>query len=216
MKRDRDTVTVTLYDCQQCGLSMTPTYHGNGCDAPALYIGSEYLCSGCGASIVSPDTKSCSDCGGPAPPVEFSVPLDISPSVSPSKVEQAVHTVTNRYRAEHKLSRLSYSDHLSGIALQHSRDMAERDYFDHQSPDGTGTGDRYRAYDHSDRSYAENIALRHPGPLISIDDLADSIVDGWMDSQGHRENILQERFDTEGIGVYTTADGAVYVTQNFS
>lgn len=216
MKQKSDTVKVTLYDCEECELSMTPTYHGDGCDSPALYIGSELLCSGCGATIAPPETESCSDCGAPAPPFQYPVPLDFSPSISPTKVEQAVHTVTNQYRTEHNLPMLSYSGHLSGIALQHSRDMAVREYFDHQSPDGDGTEDRYRAHKHSDNSYGENIAYRQPGPTISVIDLAESIVDGWMDSKGHRENILQERFREEGIGVYTTNDGTVYVTQNFS
>lgn len=216
MKQDPDTVKVTLYDCEECELSMTPTYHGDGCDSPVLYIGPELLCSGCGATIVPPETESCSDCGALAPSFQYPVPLDFSPPVSPTQVEQAVHTVTNQYRTEYNLPKLSYSDHLSGIALRHSRDMAVREYFDHRSPDGVGTEGRYRAHNHNDSSYGENIAYRQPGPTVSVIDLAESIVDGWMDSKGHRKNILQERFGEEGIGVYTTNDGTVYMTQNFS
>lgn len=93
--------------------------------------------------------------------------------------------------------------------------MAVRGYFAHQSPEGETAGDRYRTHDHSDRSYGENIALRQLGATVSVSELAESIVDGWMDSEGHRENILRDRFEAEGIGVYTTNDGTVYATQNF-
>jgi uncharacterized protein YkwD len=64
-------------------------------------------------------------------------------------------------------------------------------------------------------NYAENIAFYQPGPTISATELAERVVDGWMDSPGHRENILTNQFKGEGIGVYSRPDGTVFVTQNF-
>lgn len=215
MDRDPPRVTVTLYDCEQCDTSMTPTYHGDGCDAPVIYTDSERVCSNCGVTIAPAETERCLDCDGRAPPSRFAAPIDISPAVSPRQVERAIHDATNRHRTSRSRPRLDYSEHLSAIALRHSRDMATREYFDHHSPEGNSPGDRYRNHDHSDRSYGENIAFEQPGPAISSTELAERIVDGWMDSPGHRESILEDQFDAEGIGVYTLPDGTVLVTQNF-
>ena len=48
-----------------------------------------------------------------------------------------------------------------------------------------------------------------------LDEFAFVVVDGWMNSPGHRENILDGSYDVEGIGVAVSADERVYVTQNF-
>jgi len=47
------------------------------------------------------------------------------------------------------------------------------------------------------------------------EELSESIVDGWMDSPGHRENILTPNFDREGVGIVKTGDSKIYITQNF-
>ena len=215
MDRDPATVAVTLYDCERCGISMTPTYHGDGCDATVVHTSSGRICSNCGVTIAPPETERCSKCDGRAPPSQFAAPIDISPAVSPRRVERAIHDATNQHRTSRNRSPLAYSEHLSAIALRHSRDMATREYFDHQSPEGEGPVDRYRDHDHSDRSYGENIACQQPGPMMSSAELAERIVGNWMESVGHRENILEDQFEAEGIGVYITTDGTVYATQNF-
>ncbi len=46
-------------------------------------------------------------------------------------------------------------------------------------------------------------------------ELAELVVDGWMDSSGHRENILKDSYDLEGIGVAIDSTEQVYITQNF-
>ena len=47
-----------------------------------------------------------------------------------------------------------------------------------------------------------------------MEEIAQSTVDGWMDSEDHRKNILTEKFDREGIGVVISDDDKVYITQN--
>jgi uncharacterized protein YkwD len=49
---------------------------------------------------------------------------------------------------------------------------------------------------------------------MSPDEIARQVVDGWMGSEGHRENLLKRGFDRQGIGVAITAGGKVFVTQN--
>jgi hypothetical protein len=213
-RRDPTTVEVTLYDCPHCGATDGPTYHdGDRCEGPVLHVGGEWRCGGCGGRITPAD--SCFDCGRSLDPRRLSVPLDLRPRVAPRAVEQAVHKATNARRRDHGVAPLSYSDHLAAVALCHSRDMATRGFFDHTSPDGEDAADRYRRLDHDTRRIGENIAFRQPGPAAEVKAVAASVVEGWMESRGHRENLLRDRFDAEGIGVFATADGTVYVTQNF-
>ena len=49
----------------------------------------------------------------------------------------------------------------------------------------------------------------------TLDDIAKSTVDGWMNSPGHRQNILTTTYDAEGIGIEISDDDKVYITQNF-
>lgn len=207
-------VAVTLYDCEQCEISLTPLYHGE-CDAPVIHTKSKRICSNCGDTMGPSETMRCSECDSRASPSQFAVPIDTSPAVSPQQVERKIHDAVNQCRTNRNRPKLTYSQHLSAIALRHSRDMATREYYDHHSPEGNGPGYRYRSHDHSDHNYGENIAYKQPGPKISSTKLAESIVNGWMDSPGHRENILEDQWEAEGIGVYTRSDGTVFFTQNF-
>lgn len=141
--------------------------------------------------------------------------LDLAPAVDPRTVERAVYRRTNERRREHGVDPLSYCDLLAAVAPDHSRDMATRDYFDHESPDGADAGDRYRRLGHDADSVGENVALGQPGPTASVEDVARSVVDGLMDSPGHRRSVLRERYREEGIGAYTADDGRLYATQSF-
>lgn len=144
-----------------------------------------------------------------------------------SAIERAIHREINEVRAERNLSLLSWDASLAEIARYHSRDMIERGYFAHTGPDGETMGDRYEQFGYEcrvpkgDGSYAtggENIAYVYASQYDDADAVAARIVDLWMDSRGHRENILREYWENEGIGVRLgTVDGErrVYVTQNF-
>lgn len=214
MKNADQTVTITHYDCTQCELTTSLTHHQDrSCEGPVLCVGDEWLCGSCGCTIDPVD--ECFQCEATSELQKLAVPIDISPQVSPSAIEAAVHEKTNDERIRKNLGSLDYSSHLSAIALQHSRHMAIHDKFDHESVDGDRAQDRYEAYGHDTSSVGENIAFRQPHASASPSEIARSVVDGWMDSTGHRENILRDRFEEEGIGVYMLPDRTVYVTQNF-
>lgn len=93
--------------------------------------------------------------------------------------------------------------------------MDAQDYFDYKSPDGESAADRYHRFGHDDRRVGENIALRQLGSTVGADEIAKSIVEGWMNPSSHSENLLRDRFEAEGIGVFCDPDGTVYATQNF-
>jgi uncharacterized protein YkwD len=157
------------------------------------------------------------------------------PKISVAGLEKQIHTLINRERQKHSLSQLEWDDALAGIGRKHSKDMALRNYFDHNSPEGHDFSYRYQreGYQCSVRvgntSYlgAENIALNNQFASIttvngeaffdwnSQDAIAETTVQGWMNSVGHRKNILMPHWRREGIGVAFGPDGKIDITQNF-
>jgi len=204
-------LTISRAVCQHCGT--VSRRHHEGCDAPLIYLGGQWRCGDCGVRV--PPPAACPDCSGQLERQPVDVPIDLRLEAQPAEIECAIHEETNDRRRTHSLGSLAYSSHLSTIALHHSRDMAHRGFFAHTNPDGQEAIDRYREYGHSDRSAGENIAKLYPDRTASAEDAARSVVDEWMASPGHRENILRDRFEREGLGVYLARDGALYATQNF-
>ena len=80
---------------------------------------------------------------------------------------------------------------LAGVALGHAADMAEHNYFEHQDLAGRSPAQRVRAVGYQEKLVGENIAY---GPKS-----ADEVVQGWLDSPGHCENIMDPRFAEMGI-----------------
>lgn len=131
-------------------------------------------------------------------------------------VERAVHEAVNARRRTRGLSLLSFDDHLAAVARTHSRDMDRRGFFDHETPDGRSVSDRYRQTGYDPRPSGENIAKQYPTHGSDAGDVAESVVESWMNSPGHRENIVEPSWTNQGIGAFRADDGALYVTQNFS
>jgi len=131
----------------------------------------------------------------------------------PSDVlEQSTFERVNQQRVSHRLPPLQKNDHLMRAAREHSRDMAERDYMSHTNPDGYKLVDRARlAGVRRARHIAENLGQHraHTDPVAAI-------VQGWMNSPAHRENILNSRFRVTGLGVVRATDGTIYFTQLFA
>ncbi|WP_241692967.1 CAP domain-containing protein [Haloarcula limicola] len=144
-----------------------------------------------------------------------------------SAVEMAIHEEVNQRRTANGLGQLEYRSDLVEVARYHSKDMASKGYFSHDSPNGESLGDRYQRFG-INCAGGENIAytyweenIQSEGRLLYYDseqDVAIGLVNQWMNSTGHRENILRERFQSEGIGISVAeVDGAtrIYATQNF-
>lgn len=132
-----------------------------------------------------------------------------------AQIESRIHSEVNEYREENDLDPLEQSDDLAAVAREHSADMAEQDYFSHTSPDGNGPGDRLEAAGIDCSGWAENLAYETDSEFSADDaqSVADSIVQGWIDSDGHRQNLLGD-FEEEGIGV-DVRNNTVTATQMF-
>jgi uncharacterized protein YkwD len=143
-----------------------------------------------------------------------------TPSVTGSAAAgQATFCLLNRERAKQGLPALRENALLGAAAVEHSRDMVTRRYFEHTSPDGRDVRDRLRAVGYSrgaSASTGENIAYGFgeqstPAAIVRI----------WMNSPSHRADILRAAFTEIGIGIAAgapalppekQADSATYTT----
>ena len=124
-------------------------------------------------------------------------------------LEEKAFDLVNDEREAAGLSRLDMDIALRTVARQHSRDMVDRNFFDHENPDGESPFDRLDNAGIGFRMAAENIAWNNfPNP-------AETAVDGWMESEGHRRNILTASFSHTGMGVASNGEGGYYFTQLF-
>lgn len=160
------------------------------------------------------------------------------PNINVSVLEKQIHALVNSERKKNGLPLLAWDNGLNAIAVKYSKDMAKRNFFDHYSPEGHDFSKRYQqaGYQCSVRTGntihqgAENIALNHIYDSVMIigrykyydwnspDEIAETTVQGWMKSPGHRKNILTPHFKSEGIGIFIItpdSDGRVFITQNF-
>ncbi|WP_232326726.1 CAP domain-containing protein [Microbispora sp. ATCC PTA-5024] len=120
-------------------------------------------------------------------------------------IENEVLRLTNIERAKAGCGALKHDAKLHAAAYAHSADMSAKNYFDHTSQDGRTFADRIKASGYSFTAAAENIAKGYPN--------AQAVVDGWMNSPGHRQNILNCAYTDIGVGY--VAAGGPYWTQDF-
>ena len=166
-----------------------------------------------------------------------SIPSSNSEQLNGTRIEYLVHQGINERRAAHGESNLSFDTGLRSIARYHSADMANRSYFAHTGPNGETVTDRYEKFDYQCRvsmdglRYAtggENILYTYYDAPVKMEnrtveydtqkELARGIVNGWMNSTEHRENLLKPYWENEGIGIYIEeVDGRtrVYASQEF-
>lgn len=126
----------------------------------------------------------------PQPPAEQ--PKQEQPGYSVSAFEQKVVELTNAERAKHGLSPLQLDTELSKVAREKSKDMKQNNYFSHTSPTYGSPFDMMRQFGISYRTAGENIAMGQRSP--------EEVVTAWMNSQGHRANILNGNFTHIGVG----------------
>ena len=156
------------------------------------------------ASPVSRDATRSSSPLAPSPTAATSAATPATTSTA-AAYEAEVVTLTNNQRAAHGCPALRDDPRLRAAALGHSVDMRARNYFAHNTPDGVTPWTRIEAQGYSDPS-AENIAMGQQTPQ--------SVVDAWMNSPGHRANILNCSSKAIGVGVQFGPDGPWW-TQDF-
>ena len=121
-----------------------------------------------------------------------------------TQYEQEVIRLVNEIRAQNGLSALTYNWELSRVARYKSQDMVDNRYFSHTSPTYGTPFQMIRSFGLSYRSAGENIAYGQRTPQ--------AVVNAWMNSSGHRANILSSSYTQIGVGY--VANGH-YWTQMF-
>lgn len=118
--------------------------------------------------------------------------------------EKEVARLVNEIRKENGLSELKLNTELCAVARAKSQDMKDNQYFSHTSPTYGSPFDMMKTFGISYRTAGENIAMGYRTPQ--------AVVDGWMNSEGHRANILNSSFKEIGMGYVASGN---YWTQMF-
>ncbi|MEN3308520.1 MAG: hypothetical protein V7603_4722 [Micromonosporaceae bacterium] len=122
--------------------------------------------------------------------------------------EAAVLTLVNQQRAKAGCAALTRDSRLASAARAHSADMAARGYFDHTTPSGVTAAQRVSNAGYRWSSMGENIAAGQRTPA--------DVMQAWMNSSGHRANILNCGFRNIGVGLAYDSRHTPYWTQDFA
>lgn len=172
----------------------------------------------------------------PGDPAQGAQPESGSPDLI--GLDQLVRREADRARRAHGLAPLHWSRALAAVAAGHSRDMAARGYFDHQTPEGITPNDRaeaagvscvkhlgggrstvgvsenlyttstYRRFE--ERQYPDRV--ERVFDWYSAPEIARLAVDAWLGSPGHRDNLLNARATSAAIGTALSPSRRVYIT----
>jgi uncharacterized protein YkwD len=148
------------------------------------------------------------------------IPIPIDPQTQ--EIEQIIFEMTNTERQNNGIKSLTFDTNLASIARKHSQDMVDNNYFDHINLGGDGPDERAIKSGYSTtKGYrlglGENIGKMPTGNVIGVgyvsntpESIAQAQMKRWMESTGHRRNILDDSYDKIGVGV--AYDGHYYVT----
>jgi uncharacterized protein YkwD len=134
--------------------------------------------------------------------IESAVPDELLWKSVEEGTKKEIFDITNVMRSRHKLEPLKWDGKTAQVAYEHSKDMAENNDFSHTSKKFGSLSDRLKTAKVVYQSAGENIAANYTdGPAV---------VEGWLNSKGHRDAMLNKDFTHIGVGVYEK-----YYTQNF-
>lgn len=143
-----------------------------------------------------------------SPTTESTSTPGMSPTdaLSAPEFAQAVLELTNEFREKNGRSPLSLNQDLTEAAQDHVEDMAKDDFFSHTGKDGSSVLDRVQDAGYAPRAVGENIAAGQTTP--------EQVVQGWINSPGHRANMLSDNFTEIGIGYDFLANDTGSVNYN--
>ncbi|NMS90275.1 sporulation protein [Clostridioides difficile] len=124
-----------------------------------------------------------------------------------SAYQKEVVDLVNIERAKAGLNPLTLDSSVSNVATKKSQDMIDNNYFSHNSPTYGSPFDMLKKFGISYKTAGENIAMGQKTPK--------EVVNAWMNSEGHRKNILNPNFSKIGVGVAQKSGGSLYWTQIF-
>ncbi len=130
------------------------------------------------------------------------------PAESPTlSAEEEVIRLVNVQRQKAGLSPVTNNWEVSRVARMKSQDMIDKNYFDHNSPTYGTPFQMLKSFGISYRAAGENIAMGQTSPQ--------AVMNAWMNSSGHRANILNANYTQIGVGLAKSKNGTYYWTQLF-
>ncbi|MCC0698363.1 sporulation protein [Clostridioides sp. ZZV15-6383] len=124
-----------------------------------------------------------------------------------SAYQKEVVDLVNIERSKAGLNPLTLDSSISNVATKKSQDMIDNNYFSHNSPTYGSPFDMLKKFGISYKTAGENIAMAQKTPK--------EVVNAWMNSEGHRKNIMNPNFSKIGVGVAQKSGGSIYWTQIF-
>ncbi|SPL91272.1 Transporter [[Actinomadura] parvosata subsp. kistnae] len=197
------------------------TYYATATDYRGRPVKSRAVRLTCTPGSGTPTPSPTATSPTPSPTPTSPAPSPSSPAPSPTTSapsgggsvgtaeENEVVRLVNEERAKGGCSALAHDPQLRTAAFGHSADMAAKGYFSHTSQDGRSFMDRIRAAGFTGGSgWAENIAKGQRTPA--------QVMQSWMNSSGHRANIMNCKYNLIGVGVAKDSSGTLYWTQDFA
>ena len=136
-------------------------------------------------------------------------PKPTTPPVSSTGVaaaEKRAFDLLNADRAKNGLKPLKLNSQLTALGGRYAQDMINRNFFSHYNPEGQSPFDRMQQ---------AGISYNHAGENLAINSNVDTAEKAFMNSSGHKDNILSPNYTEVGVGVRYDAKGSAYVVQEF-
>ncbi|MDD3168441.1 MAG: CAP domain-containing protein, partial [Eubacteriales bacterium] len=144
----------------------------------------------------------------PAKPAAAPAPVAAAPaSAETGAYEQQVADLVNKERAAAGLPALKVNTNLAGVAEKKAEDLRDKNYFDHNSPTYGSPFDMMKQFGIKYSTAGENIAKGQRTPA--------DVMNGWMNSPGHKANIMNANYTEIGVGYVTDSNGGTYWVQMF-
>ena len=118
-----------------------------------------------------------------------------------------IFKLINKERARANVSPLTLNNKLIQAAKNKAKDLAEKKYFDHNSPEGKQFSSWIKETDYKYSFIGENLAINFQ--------TEEAVINAWMKSSSHKENILEENFTETGIAIATNNEGKIIIVQIF-
>jgi uncharacterized YkwD family protein len=167
---------------------------------------SKYYTTPTTTTVKQPTTTTNTTTTSPAPAPTTNT-TTTAPTGDFGAYQQEVLNIVNKERTSRGLSALKFNTEVSKVATLKSQDMIDKGYFDHNSPTYGSPFDMMKKFGITYRSAGENIAMGQKTPQ--------EVMTAWMNSEGHRKNILNSSFTEIGIGIAKDSNGRLYWTQMF-
>ncbi len=137
----------------------------------------------------------------------FTKQYKVVKQANPTFVTETIQLV-NKEREKKGLPKLKEDKELNQIAFIKADDLIQNEYFDHYSPTYGQPWDMAQGFGYSYRTFGENIAHGYKS--------SSSVVTAWMNSEGHKANILSKKYTNIGVGIAKDSEGQYYFVHMFS